>query len=523
MKLVQLNAGRSTTMDRSWRVPLFNPSELLWRSPSGWIGFPPTSHSAVHQLDYFKTHLPASLASDPRLWTREDVISFLRWCEYEFDLPRFDMDVFQMNGKALCVLTKADLNERSPGCGDVLHNVLHMLMRARLPTSPVTPHLPLTPSWNIQPALELTTNPVPTSQPPTAVSSVTLSPAPSLDSQGSPRQLDLHQTGQSAPHPSQVVNYQSGHSGSSGSMPSDSDCEEPTSPHVGPHLAAQPLASPHLTSPQPQSPIGHNSHANKPQIFFPESKQQMFFPETIAEPNTNGRLLWDFLQQLLNDSLQRYTSYIAWKNREAGVFKIVDPPGLAKLWGIQKNHLSMNYDKMSRALRYYYRVNILRKVQGERHCYQFLRNPSELKSIKHISLLRNHISQNQGQPTQQTMPPSPQQQQQQQMTTINTQQQQQLVNSDEPTDLRTHTHQPIDCGEQPQQSPSTTYETVTEMRRLAQQQQKQQQSIITTAQTSSANSTSPANLYHPPPPASHQAEDLSISPASSITIKSEIS
>ncbi|KAH8349299.1 hypothetical protein KR067_005483, partial [Drosophila pandora] len=70
------------------------------------------------------------------------------------------------------------------------------------------------------------------------------------------------------------------------------------------------------------------------------------------------------------------------------VFKIVDPAGLAKLWGIQKNHLSMNYDKMSRALRYYYRVNILRKVQGERHCYQFLRNPTELKNIKNISLLR---------------------------------------------------------------------------------------------------------------------------------------
>lgn len=84
----------------------------------------------------------------------------------------------------------------------------------------------------------------------------------------------------------------------------------------------------------------------------------------------DGRLLWDFLQQLLNDPSQRYTNYIAWKNRETGVFKIVDPAGLAKLWGIQKNHLSMNYDKMSRALRYYYRVNILRKVQGERHCYQ---------------------------------------------------------------------------------------------------------------------------------------------------------
>jgi len=73
------------------------------------------------------------------------------------------------------------------------------------------------------------------------------------------------------------------------------------------------------------------------------------------------------------------------------VFKIVDPAGLARLWGIQKNHLSMNYDKMSRALRYYYRVNILRKVQGERHCYQFLRNPTELKSIKNISLLRQQM------------------------------------------------------------------------------------------------------------------------------------
>lgn len=73
---------------------------------------------------------------------------------------------------------------------------------------------------------------------------------------------------------------------------------------------------------------------------------------------------------------------------------LIDPAGLAKLWGIQKNHLSMNYDKMSRALRYYYRVNILRKVQGERHCYQFLRNPTELKNIKNISLLRQSVNQN---------------------------------------------------------------------------------------------------------------------------------
>ncbi|XP_014290119.1 ets DNA-binding protein pokkuri [Halyomorpha halys] len=416
MKLVQLNGNRSgSTMDRG--VPLFNPSDILWRYPM----YP--QHGPYPFLD-FKTHLPSSLASDPRLWTREDVMSFLRWCEYEFDLPRFDMDFFQMNGKALCLLTKSDLNERSPGCGDVLHNVLHMLMQGRVPSSPITPHFPLTPTWTVSPAIDF----------PSAQNSVTLSPAPSLDSQGSPRQPDQNNTAVNNTYNS-TYHQSGGQSGSSGSTLSDSE-EEPNSPTV----------QNSLSSPQPQSPLNV-----KPQVFFPS--------DNISEPNTNGRLLWDFLQQLLNDSLQRYTSYIAWKNREAGVFKIVDPPGLAKLWGIQKNHLSMNYDKMSRALRYYYRVNILRKVQGERHCYQFLRNPSELKNIKHISLLKHqmvgHQTQLQNQPMQfpQSHPQVQTTQQVQQSQQLQQSQQQQHLQppqtqisclknecEEEPTDLSTHAH-----------------------------------------------------------------------------------
>ena len=51
------------------------------------------------------------------------------------------------------------------------------------------------------------------------------------------------------------------------------------------------------------------------------------------------------------------------------MFKIVDSAGLSELWGIQRNHHSMNFDKMSRALRYYYTVNKLKKVP-EQYCYQ---------------------------------------------------------------------------------------------------------------------------------------------------------
>lgn len=374
------------------RLSLFNPSDLLWRYPLNFHSPAPT----YPQMD-FKTHLPASLAGDPRLWSREDVVAFLRWSEYEFDLPPFDLEMFQMNGKALCLLTKADLGERSPGSGDVLHNVLQMLIRdsssrnsAALPNSPLTPHFPLTPSWSFSsaPALEFPSTPTA----PQLSNSVTLSPAPSVDSQaGSPRQPDGTATTTAYPALNNYSNSSQSNGGaSSGSNQSDSEVEEPAAAAAAAAAPRQPVPPPPttttMTAPYPQSPPPHSplSVKNVGHSFFPS--------EPSTEPNTNGRLLWDFLQQLLNDSMQRYTAYIAWKNRDLGVFKIVDPPGLAKLWGIQKNHLSMNYDKMSRALRYYYRVNILRKVQGERHCYQFLRNPSELKSIKNISLLRQQMN-----------------------------------------------------------------------------------------------------------------------------------
>uniref|UniRef100_A0A182QP37 ETS domain-containing protein n=1 Tax=Anopheles farauti TaxID=69004 RepID=A0A182QP37_9DIPT len=535
-------------------------SELLWR-------YPPAPPSPLADL---KTQLPPQLNTDPRIWGRDEVVVFLRFCEREFDLPKFDLDLFQMNGKALCVLTKNDLAERSPGAGDVLHNVLQMLIRdaqtlhRHLPSSPVTPtgryplsphSHPPTPNWS---ALAPPDSPFFHSshlqQFMAASNSVTLSPAPSIDSQaGSPpsqshgeQNVFQQQQQQQQPQSQSQQSKSSGASSSassssasstngsagggsangtgtngastangtnsslissssssttsstSSSVSNQSDSDEDngtvgngsaaTSTTGGNSTGANgfhplPLSHPDSKLPliaahppqqsPPLTPIsketqhlgqlqlldtktlqypvssllngssstngggsssrdressssssaaaaaaavaaavlglkgasngtgssgssGSNSAPTTPGAFLPVKRE--FFPDS-PEPNTissgslsDGRLLWDFLQQLLNDPSQRYSSYIAWKCRDTGVFKIVDPAGLAKLWGKQKNHLSMNYDKMSRALRYYYRVNILRKVQGERHCYQFLRNPTELKSIKNISLLRQTMA-----------------------------------------------------------------------------------------------------------------------------------
>ena len=50
---------------------------------------------------------------------------------------------------------------------------------------------------------------------------------------------------------------------------------------------------------------------------------------------------------------------------------MTDPDEVARRWGERKSKPNMNYDKMSRALRYYYDKNIMKKVHGKRYTYKF--------------------------------------------------------------------------------------------------------------------------------------------------------
>ncbi|KAJ8302623.1 hypothetical protein KUTeg_019019 [Tegillarca granosa] len=78
--------------------------------------------------------------------------------------------------------------------------------------------------------------------------------------------------------------------------------------------------------------------------------------------------LWQFLLELLSDS--SLSNYITWEGTN-GEFKLVDPDEVARRWGERKSKPNMNYDKLSRALRYYYDKNIMTKVHGKRYAYKF--------------------------------------------------------------------------------------------------------------------------------------------------------
>lgn len=46
------------------------------------------------------------------------------------------------------------------------------------------------------------------------------------------------------------------------------------------------------------------------------------------------RLLWDYVYQLLCDD--QYQEFIRWEDQDSLVFRVVDPNGLARLWGNHK-------------------------------------------------------------------------------------------------------------------------------------------------------------------------------------------
>ena len=79
--------------------------------------------------------------------------------------------------------------------------------------------------------------------------------------------------------------------------------------------------------------------------------------------------LWQFLLELLTD--RECQNCISWTGRE-WEFKLIDPEEVARRWGSRKNKPKMNYEKLSRGLRYYYDKNIIHKVPGKRYVYRFV-------------------------------------------------------------------------------------------------------------------------------------------------------
>lgn len=57
------------------------------------------------------------LGINPSLWDKADVAHWLHWAQREYSLRRPEKGRFEMNGRALCLLTKEDFRRRCPSSG----------------------------------------------------------------------------------------------------------------------------------------------------------------------------------------------------------------------------------------------------------------------------------------------------------------------------------------------------------------------------------------------------------------------
>lgn len=387
---------------------VFSPSvSPLPNSTSSPGHVPPSSANA--RIEEEPTRLPAHLRMQPVFWSREDVCQWLRWAEREFALRPISSASFQMNGKALLLLTKEDFRYRSPHSGDVLYELLQHILKQRKPHSLSSPFFPIG-SFHSPSDAPLHTHKLEETvrRPPRAADTHSLHPPT----------IELRHRSRSPHHPPALLRSAEDLQQASAQLP-DSNHHPPddvytlsVSPSAGnghcalqeeppprviqlmPSTIMHPLLSPDFRRGTPQENgrelkvQAHYAHQAPLQLPLQDERHYRNHiimpvspPEEQATPIgriADCRLLWDYVYQLLSDS--RYENYIRWEDRDTKVFRIMDPNGLARLWGNHKNRTNMTYEKMSRALRHYYKLNIIRKEPGQRLLFRFMKTPDEIIS-----------------------------------------------------------------------------------------------------------------------------------------------
>ncbi|XP_072000961.1 transcription factor ETV6 isoform X2 [Engystomops pustulosus] len=377
--------------------------------------------------------LPGHLRLPPSHWSREDVSQWLRWAEGEFSLHPIESSSFEMNGKALLLLTKEDFRYRCPHSGDVLYEVLQHILRQRKPR-PLPPAVYHTGnSFHGHPDISLHHNhhddhiqhrpprtplDVPPQNTPTIElrhrsamdSPISTNHHPSPDPESRPLRSPLD-SGLRRPSPAERLhrlqsesNHHNQEAYPLSVSPAEANHNDAHSKASSPRqeaprviqLMPSPIMHPLLLNTrhefkQPRmggAEDGQPQREGKPMNLSHREEMaygHVILPISPHEEQTipmgriaDCRLLWDYVYQLLSDT--RYENFIRWEDKESMVFRIMDPNGLARLWGNHKNRTNMTYEKMSRALRHYYKLNIIRKEPGQRLLFRFMKTPDEIMS-----------------------------------------------------------------------------------------------------------------------------------------------
>jgi len=321
---------------------------------------------------------------DPRHWTRAHVAHWLNWAIREFSLYGSHVDNFvyslDISGKELITMGKDQFVSRAPlFMGDILWTHLEILQKdddkenIKIETTN-TSTSSSTVSYNIAQSQNYPQN----MKTYTSMTSYSHNVPTSGAVQQQQLQQDQHQSGYVMQTPERAHQNTIYHHDYHPTQHQYLDhyhnwFQSPQSPWLNldqfqHQLPTTPVQQHHQGYHHLVTPRGDSRDCSPNQSFSP-SNQVMSNQQSPCFNGSGPIQLWQFLLELLcNKSCQNIISWTGngWE------FRMIDPDEVAHRWGSRKNKPKMNYEKMSRGLRYYYDKNILVKTAGKRYIYKFV-------------------------------------------------------------------------------------------------------------------------------------------------------
>jgi len=351
----------------------------------------PVLDLAVQQVrkDIETTCEMLSISSDPRRWSKDDIKSWFLWTLQLYNIPMsmIDMELWNMDGQMIVNLNEEDFKQRLPQGGETMYAQFDIWRsNANYSDSAYVP----------QSCSQESQQPVPRYAPPPypdygSWGEVPLGPDSQAlgQEQGDSTFSDISYMLQMLDHQNNPVGDPQTHYLTPKSEPGLTGLEAQQQYSSTGAVMQQPSAmSPGMSSamsatmsPPPYPGGSHTpTHSETGGMEPMEDEEEEEEDDTelclstkspgSSRPGTNIHL-WQFVKELLLQP-QVYGNYIHWIDRSKGIFKIVDSVKVATLWGKRKNRPAMNYDKLSRSLRQYYKKGIMKKTErSQRLVYQF--------------------------------------------------------------------------------------------------------------------------------------------------------
>ncbi|KAK1153400.1 protein c-ets-1-B isoform X2 [Acipenser oxyrinchus oxyrinchus] len=355
------------------------------------------------------------IPKDPHQWTQSHVAEWLTWTANEFSLKDLEFHKFCMNGAMLCALGKERFLELAPDfVGDILWEHLEMLQKdaKHFPVSGLSSTFPesryasdyfasygiehaqcVPPSEYSEPGF--ITESYQTLHPISSEELLSLkyeSDYPSAilrDAPLNPLQGDYFSVKQEVISPDNMCVGRISRGKLAGQDSLESIESFDSCDHLTQSWSSQSSFSSLQRVPSYDSFDSEDYpsavHGHKPKGTFKDyvreradlNKDKPVIPAAaLAGYTGSGPIqLWQFLLELLTD--KSCQSFISWTG-DGWEFKLSDPDEVARRWGKRKNKPKMNYEKLSRGLRYYYDKNIIHKTSGKRYVYRFV---CDLKSL----------------------------------------------------------------------------------------------------------------------------------------------